>query len=125
MKLPQLLAHFLYQYKTLQLPRIGVFTLDPLASIPQETGKEQPPIVQGVHFDSESVQKPDAELIEFIHKYTGKMKPLAESDLDSYLQLGIQLLNIGKPFYLEGIGSLTKKKDGRYEFEAGGYSFLK
>lgn len=99
--------------------------MDATAVIPEETEKEQHVIVQGVRFDAASVQKPDAELIEFIHKYTGKMKPLAESDLDSYLRLGIQLLNIGKPFYLEGIGSITKNKEGIYEFEPGEYSFLK
>jgi hypothetical protein len=125
LKLPQLLAHFLYQNKTIRLPGIGVFVLDPSAIPPEKTEKEQPQVVQGIHFEPALVQKPDAELIEFIHKYTGKMKPLAESDLDSYLRLGIQLLNIGKPFFLEGIGSITKKKDGKYEFEPGEYSYLR
>jgi hypothetical protein len=125
LKLPQLLAQFLYQNKSLQLPGIGVFVLDPSSTLPEKTEKEQPQVVQGIHFDITPVQKPDAELIAFIHKYTGKMKPLAESDLDSYLRLGIQLLNIGKPFYLEGIGSITKKNDGKYEFEPGEYSYLK
>jgi hypothetical protein len=125
LKLPQLLAHFLYQNKTLALAGIGVFTMDPSTIIPEETEKEHPLIVQGVHFDNAPILKPDPSLIEFIHKYTGKMKPLAESDLDSYLRLGIQLLNIGKPFYLEGIGSITKNKDNKYEFEAGEYSFLR
>ncbi len=125
MKLPQLLAHFLYQNKSLALQDIGVFTLDPSAIIPQEPEKELPLIVQGIHFEYLPILKPDAALIEFIHKYTGKMKPLAESDLDSYLRLGIQLMNIGKPFYLEGIGYLTKNKEDKYEFEPGEYSFLK
>jgi len=125
LKLPQLLAYFLYQNKTLSLPGIGIFTLDPSTVIPEETEKEQPLIVQGVHFENASVLKPDPALIEFIHKYTGKMKPLAESDLDSYLRLGIQLLNIGKPFYFEGIGSIIKNKEDRYDFEPGEYSTAK
>lgn len=125
MKLPQLLAYFLYENKTLALPGIGVFTLDPSAVVPEETEKEQPLIVQGVHFENIAVLKPDPALIEFIHKYTGKMKPLAESDLDSYLRLGIQLLNIGKPFYFEGIGSIIKNKEDKYDFEPGEYSTAK
>lgn len=125
MKLPQLLAHFLYQNKTLPLAGIGVFTLDPSTVIPEQNEKEQPQIVQGIQFDNIAVLKPDPDLIEFIHKYTNKMKPLAESDLDSYLRLGIQLLNIGKPFYLEGIGSILKNNEGKYEFVPGEYSTVK
>jgi len=125
LKLPQLLAYFLYENKTLALPGIGVFTLDPSIVIPEETEKEQPLNVHGVHFEYIPVLKPDPSLVEFIHKYTGKMKPLAESDLDSYLRLGIQLLNIGKPFYFEGIGSIIKNKEDRYDFEPGEFSTAK
>src|SRR5262249_54097747 len=33
--------------------------------------------------------------------------------------------NIGKPFYLEGIGAITKTKEGTYEFTPGSYSAYK
>jgi len=101
------------------------FYFRPLHRYPEETEKEQPLNVHGVHFEYIPVLKPDPSLVEFIHKYTGKMKPLAESDLDSYLRLGIQLLNIGKPFYFEGIGSIIKNKEDRYDFEPGEFSTAK
>ena len=125
LKLPQLLSHFLYQNKTLALPGIGNFTLDPSTAIPEWTEKEQPQVVHGIEFENVAVLHPDSALIDFIHKYTGKMKPLAESDLDSYLGLGIQLLNIGKPFYLEGIGSVLKTKEGKYEFTPGEFNTVR
>ena len=125
MKLPQLLSHFLYINKELSLPGLGVFTLDPSTVIPELQDKEQPQIVQGVNFEKQTVLKADPALIEFLHKYTGKMKTLAESDLDSYLRLGIQLLHIGKPFYFDGIGSITKNKEEQYEFTPGEYSTAK
>ncbi len=122
LKLPQLLSHFLYQNKTLALPGIGVFSLASTFVIPDQEDKEQSQIVQGISFEQTPVLKPDDNLIEFIHSYTGKMKPLAESDLDSYLRLGIQLLNIGKPFHFEGIGSVIKNNEGKFEFVPGEYS---
>jgi len=122
LKLPQLLSHFLYQNKTLALPGIGVFTLASNFSVPEQLGNEQPLTVQGIIYKQEFVQNPDPELIDFLHKYTGKMRPLAASDLDSYLQLGIQLLNIGKPFHFEGIGAIIKNKEDKYEFVPGEYS---
>ena len=122
LKLPQLLSHFLYQNKTLALPGIGVFTLDSSVAIPSPEEAEQPQILQGISYEQTHVARADTKLIDFIHKYTGKMKPLAESDLDSYLRLGIQLLNIGKPFHFDGIGSIVKNKQEKYEFIPGEYS---
>lgn len=49
------------------------------------------------------------------------MKSLASADLDFFLTTGRQLLNIGKPFSLEGIGTLQKNKEGRLDFAPGDY----
>jgi hypothetical protein len=43
---------------------------------------------------------------------------LASADLESYLELAKQFLNIGKPFHIEGIGTLVKMKNGSFEFTA-------
>jgi hypothetical protein len=125
LKLPQLLAHFLYLNKTLSLQGLGVFSMDPKSVIPEWSEKEVPMTVQGINFENKPVSKPDDKLIDFIHQYTGKMKPLAMADLDSYLNLGIQLINIGKPFYIEGIGSIHKNNLNKYEFEPGDFSQVK
>jgi len=122
LKLPLLLTQFLYKNKKLTLPGIGIFTLDPSAVIPEEHNKEQHEKAIGIEFKNANIPHPDDELIEFIRQHTGKIKPLAIADLDSYLTLGTELLNIGKPFYLEGIGTLTKNQDGKFEFTRGEYS---
>ena len=44
---------------------------------------------------------------------------IAKSDLESFLADGKILLNIGKPFHLEGIGTLQKNRSGTYEFFPG------
>jgi len=121
LKLPLLLTQFLYENKKLNLPGIGSFVLDPSTVIPEEPEKTPRETVQGLEFTYVIFEKPDSDLIDFIRLHTGKMKPLAEADLESYLTLGIQLLNIGKPFYLDGIGAVVKTQEGRYEFTAGEY----
>jgi len=47
------------------------------------------------------------------------MKALASADLNSHIYLVQQFLNIGKPFLLEGIGSLVRIRSGICEFTAG------
>ena len=79
----------------------------------------------GISFKNTTVTAPDDALIQFIKEHTGKMKPLAAADLDFFLTTGKQLLNIGKPFYLEGIGTLMKNREGRLDFTPGEYSTAK
>ena len=121
LKLPQLLSQFLYQTRKLDLPGIGSFTLDAGAVIPQESDRMGQVPASGITFKNANIPTADEALILFIKEHTGKMKSLASADLDFYLTTGRQLLNIGKPFYLEGIGTLIKNKEGRLDFTPGEY----
>jgi hypothetical protein len=125
LKLPQLLSQFLYQRKRLDLPGIGSFTLDAAAVIPQESDRLGQVPASGIHFANANIPNPDEALIDFIKEHTGKMKSLAAADLDFYITTGRQLLNIGKPFYLEGIGTLLKNKEGKLDFTPGEYLVTK
>lgn len=115
------MSQYLYQTRKLDLPGIGSFSLDAEAVIPQETDKIGQMPATGIQFKNVTIAVPDDALINFIKEHTGKMKSLAASDLDFFLTTGRQLLNIGKPFYLEGIGTLVKNKDGRLDFTPGEY----
>ena len=119
MKLSVLFAKYLYQNKSLNLPGIGLFELDPSIPVPEPTDKNYGEFIKNVRFTEKTVTKPEEGFIDFIRTHTGKIKPLAESDLESFLSDGKLLLNIGKPFFLEGIGTLIKNKEGRYEFSPG------
>jgi hypothetical protein len=121
LKLPQLLSQFLYQTRKLDLPGIGSFVLEASAIIPEESDKLGQVTASGISFKNANILAPDDALIGFITKHTGKMKPLAAADLDFYLTTGKQLLNIGKPFYLEGIGTLLNNREGRLDFTPGQY----
>jgi hypothetical protein len=103
----------------LRLPGIGVFTLDPSIIVPDPSDKLFNDFVQNIRYTQQQVNAPDEDFINFIRTETGKIKPLAESDLDSFLSDGKILLNIGKPFLIEGIGFLQKTRDGVLEFKPG------
>ncbi len=119
MKLAPLLAQYLYTNKRLDLPGIGTFRLDPYAVAEPDNSKQGKAINPGsVSFENVSIREaPD--LITFISSQTRKLKALAAADLDSHIELVQQFLNIGKPFLLEGIGSLVKIKSGEYAFTSG------
>jgi hypothetical protein len=125
LKIPILLAQFLYKTRRLALPGIGIFTIDKSFVLPDENDPDSRSLPNGVQFQNANVQVPDNDLIAYITEHTGKIKPLAISDLESYLTLGMEMLNIGKPFYLEGIGTITKGKAGKFDFSPGEYALVR
>lgn len=111
----------MYQTRKLDLPGIGSFTLDAAAVIPQQSDRMGQVQASGITFKNANIFAPDDALITYIKEHTGKMKSLAAADLDFYLTTGRQLLNIGKPFFIEGVGTLLKNKEGRLDFTPGDY----
>ena len=105
MKISDLLCQYLYQNKELVLEGFGVFRLDPSVN-PLDT-KEPQQVYQGITFESNPKLKTDPALVDFLIQQSGKMKSLAISDLDAFLTTGRELINLGKPLILNGIGTLT------------------
>jgi len=106
-KVQDLLGEYLYQHKQLTLPSIGTFELD--ASVNVYESKEGVLPEDAIRFTQNTQAVVDEALLNFLVQQSGKMKPLAMSDLDSFLNNGWQLLNIGKPFTIKGVGALTRK----------------
>lgn len=120
MKLTRLLAEYLVQYKSLKLQGIGVLTVDEtVAKTPEQEKEGIIFATDSIHFTEDRKLGEDKDLIGFISRETGKIMPLAASDLDSYLELGKQFINISKPFILEGIGVLQKNGQNKLEFTQG------
>ena len=119
LKIEQVLVHYLLKNKHLTLQGIGTFTLD--AAIPDSADPEKPIVIPAdaitFHYDPKVTE--DEELVDFIVLHTKKIKPLASSDLDSFLSLGRQFLNIGKPLNLQNIGTLEKLNSGDLVFIPG------
>lgn len=116
MKLTSLFAQYLYTNHRLDLPGIGTFVLDPSTISSLDNSKQKSTVLSGVSFEYNTSVKESAELIAFISTHSGKMKALASADLESFTQQAQQFLNIGKPFEIEGIGTLVKKQKGEFVF---------
>jgi hypothetical protein len=120
LKLAPLLAQFLYTHKKLQLAGLGTFLFDGTMSSDPDNSKHNKIFTPaGITFETNPNTKDDDSLISFIALQTGKMKPLASSDLHSYLEQVTEFLNIGNPFQIEGIGTLVKIRNDQFEFTPG------
>ncbi len=118
MKIEQAIVLYLIKNKSLPLQGIGTFSIE--GSIP-ETSDDKPNIIpaEAISFVYDPKTSEDPELVNFLVQATKKIKPLASADLDSFLALGRQFLNIGKPFIIHNLGTLEKTNAGTYEFRGG------
>ncbi|RYG51867.1 MAG: hypothetical protein EOO01_07700 [Chitinophagaceae bacterium] len=119
MKIGQLIVQYLYNNKEVTLQEIGTFTLSKDIVFPAESDKEAFLPDNAVQFQYNTRAGEDEGLIDYIVQTTRKIRPLAKSDLESYAILGREYLNIGKPFPIEGLGTLQKADFGGYEFVQG------
>lgn len=119
MKIEQVLVQQLLSNKKITLQGIGVFSLDSSVSLPADSDKGIVIPDRAITFEYNPKVGEDEELINAIVKYTKKIYPLASADLDSFLMLGRQFLNIGKPFTIEGLGTLDKAQTGELVFLPG------
>lgn len=118
-KIEQALVLYLLKNKQISLQGIGTFSLD--IPLPEVTDNDKPVIIpaNAVSFQYDPKVGEEETIVDFIVEHTKKIKPLASADLDSFLTLGRQFLNIGKPFTIQNLGTLDKLKSGELEFKPG------
>jgi hypothetical protein len=117
LKIGSILVQYLLRNKHLSLHGLGVFSIDSSANPVYDEEKQQ--YDSPIHFSPDSKAADDSGLIDFIVENSTKIRPLAIADLDSYLAAGKQLLNISKPFVIEGLGTLNRNTQGHVDFVAG------
>lgn len=119
MKIEQLIVQYLYKNKEVRIQDIGHFSLSPDVIIPQEGDKNNLLPEGAIHFEYDKKALPDEGLIDFIKEQSGKIRSLAASDLESFVILTRQFLNIGKPLHMDGLGVLQKNQEGNLVFAQG------
>lgn len=124
MKTEHLIVQYLYSNKKVALQDIGTFTVSPDISIDPESDKDFALPPDAIRFEYDPKTEPDEGLIQYITDHSRKMKALASSDLESFIILNKQFLNIGKPLVLEGLGTLQKTQIGEYAFSQAGTSHV-
>jgi len=106
-RVPFFLRSYLASQGSLSLPGFGRIMFDmSLSPDASEANNRFPP--DSLSFRAEAKGSWDPELIDFICRETGKIRPLVMSDLNSYLEFGHELTMTSKPFYIEGIGWLQQ-----------------
>ena len=124
MKIAHLIAQYLHQHKKMRLQGIGEFTLDNFYENPFDNEKGRIKVPENaIRFVYDKKSPEDTGLIDFISQQTKKIKPLASSDLEDYLNIGRQLLNVSKQFYIEGLGTLLLNDLGELDFVQGNEMF--
>ena len=120
MKIENLIVQHLYNSKKVTLQGIGTFRLNPSISLPADE-KDKNFVMPDNAFEFEYNLRAgeDPDLINYIVKHTNKILPLATADLESYVILAKQFLNIGKPLVIEGVGTIQKNQSGNYQFIPG------
>jgi hypothetical protein len=115
-KISEILLSFLQKNKRMSLPGLGTFTLTDVAyAIPDKAQKAAFP-KGSVSFVFSAATPEDPVLIAEISTVTGKIKPLASSDLEALVIQGKQLINISKTFMIDGLGSIQRTTKGEIEF---------
>lgn len=117
LKLTQLIGDYLIENRSVSLPGFGLLMYDSTIQSIHQTETVGSSFAQGsLSFRPDAKANYDEELIMFISRESGKMRSLSYSDLDSYFQFGHELINISKPFNIEGIGTLQKSPKNELEF---------
>jgi len=117
LKLGRVIALYLLNHHSVSLPGFGVIRYDPARSAAAQGEEKEEFFAEGsLSFSPDPKAPIEESLLDYISQETGKMKSLARSDIDSFLQFGQELINISKPFHLEGIGILQPNAKNQLEF---------
>lgn len=116
MKIDPILSQYFHAKNELHLVGIGSFFKDTGYGSDEESRQGRARYQGQIRFERNNFKINDEGLVEYISAQTGKMKTLADSDLQSFLEQTIQYLNIGKAVVLEDIGTLVKNNEGNLRF---------
>lgn len=119
MNIELLLRQYLYNHKTVSYPGIGKLAFGANAQLPESLEKGEALPLQDLNFTFNLQEELDKDFIAFVSSQTGKIKPLASADVESYFMLSKQFINIGKSFVVEGIGTIEKQDNGTFAFTPG------
>jgi disulfide bond formation protein DsbB len=119
-KFDGLIASYLYQNKMVEVEGIGNFSLEKDFVVPLDADKSAFYPLEGIQFKYNTHAVTSAGLIDYIMQQTGKIRSLTMADFSSYVSEIKQFVNIGKPWVLDGIGTLQKTKQGDFELMPGG-----
>jgi hypothetical protein len=95
----------LYNNQNISLEGIGEFSFE----------KE----LSGIRFNQDKRAITSPSFINYVAEKEAKNKLLVSSDIESFLSQTRQFINIGRPFVIDGVGTVQLNKHSQYEFLPG------
>jgi hypothetical protein len=118
-KISSFIVSYLQENDTLSLDSLGTFFKDQNADVIESSNKE---LVRPIAFEQNKKAVTDVAFIEYTKEKSGKMMSLVLSDIETYLTTGKQLLNISKPFTIDGLGTINRNEYGVLSFLRGEFT---
>jgi hypothetical protein len=123
--LEQYITRFVYQHKEITLQGIGIIKLDDVVPDQEYLQKHKSLPITSLIFEHKPSVATTPAFIKYYSETRGKILSLAENDVEAFLGMALQFLNIGNPVEFKGLGTLTKQKDGSFVMAPGYFIVLK
>ena len=108
-----IIRDYLEEQKSVSFEKIGSLVITD-----KNTSEDQQFIPGSLQFKYNKKAATSPGLVDYIAQRLAKNKGLIQSDLESYIELMRQFINIGKPYEMEGVGVFKLAKSNEYEFTA-------
>lgn len=122
MNFEQILLLYLYREKKVTLQEFGTIELTAQVPDPDLLKKEKQLPVEGLKFHYDRYAVTDKEFIQFYAEQKARIISLATSDIDIHLVQAKQIVNIGNPYDIPGIGKILKNDNGTLGMIPGYYT---
>ncbi|HSC55312.1 MAG TPA: hypothetical protein VLC98_16890 [Phnomibacter sp.] len=112
MTVEQLITRYVYQHGEISLQGIGTIKL--LDAVPdvEYLQKHKLVVINGLEFVHQKMAVTTPDFVKYYATQRGKIASLATNDIEAFLGMATQFLNIGNPFEIKGLGTLSKINDG-------------
>ncbi|MCU0388938.1 MAG: hypothetical protein MUE71_10060, partial [Chitinophagaceae bacterium] len=109
----QILLLYVYQHKKISLNLFGTIELEGAIPDPEIIRKEKQLPIEGLKFTFDPHVTTDEAFVHFYAFEKGRIIPLSASDIEAQLLMARQIVNIGNPYEIAGLGKIVKMDNGK------------
>lgn len=113
MTFDQILLLYVYQHKKISLNLFGTIELGGAIPDAEIIRKEKQMPIEGLKFTFDPHVVTDESFIHFYASEKGRIIPLSASDIEAQLLMARQIVNIGNPYEIAGLGKIVKMDNGK------------
>lgn len=125
MSVENFITRFVYKHKEIALQGLGIIKLEDAVPDNDYINKHKFVPIEQLHFEHLPQVETTPSFVTFYSEMRGKIVSLAENDIEAFLSMTLQFLNIGNPVEFKGLGVINKQKDGKLIMTASHFLALK